>query len=371
MRRVTRAYYERASYEEKNEAEEFYGELDVNRDGNIRFAQFRRRFGSWLEKDFRKLDSDRDRALDFFDVLVVFYYNKGTIRIRGCHGCHAKLLGPYFSCIPCSYNYPQIYDLCCRCYRRGRFHHDHPSTDFIHDNGLLVNFMRQAKTQEPKGEMEELRNIATLHYGAASPTVQRLARNFFNSMDTDRDGKVDVWEFLSFMSRKGYAHLGNRRFFEELNVAGNGALGFWEVMTLYYVMKSGRPVCDWCGEFIPGVFFSCVQCFRAARNSFNLCRDCYDHSDECAHTNTGGTDFLDNYTLLQTIRESSLVIHRDYDQQWADDQPSSSRAIVPASAKTKTDVAYKALELAIALSNTVSNVAVTASTMATNKCTIL
>ncbi|KAH6833084.1 hypothetical protein C2S53_005722, partial [Perilla frutescens var. hirtella] len=333
MRRVAKAYYERASYEEKNEAKEFYRELDVNRDGNVRFAQFRSRYGSWREKDFEKLDSNRDGALDFSDFLVVFYYNKGTIRIQGCHGCRAKLLGPYFSCIPCSYNYPQTYDLCCRCYRGGKFHHDHPSIDFIHDNGLLVNFMSQAKTEEPEGKMEELRNIAELHYEAASPRVRHLASNFFNSMDEDGDGKVDVWEFLSFVWRKGYAHLGNEELFKELDVAGNGALGFDEVMTLYYIMKSGRPICDGCRKFIHGVFFSCVQCFRSARNSFNLCCRCYKHSHGCGHTHPGGTDFLDNYTLLQTIRESSLITHRDYDQQRAHGQPSSSRAIVPASAK--------------------------------------
>lgn len=122
--------------------------------------------------------------------------------------------------------------------------------------------------------MEELQKIAMLQYKAASPEVQELALEFFKCMDTDGDGKVDVEEYLSFMAEQGCGAVQNRQFFNQLDVDSKGSLDFNQVMTLYYVIKSGRPNCDRCGDFIPGIFFSCVFCFRA-RSSFSLCQTCY------------------------------------------------------------------------------------------------
>ncbi|KAK4425389.1 hypothetical protein Salat_1732900 [Sesamum alatum] len=105
-------------------------------------------------------------------------------------------------------------------------------------------------------------------------------------MDTDGDGKVDLSEFLTFMRREGYSHMRSPYFFSELDHDGNGALDFSEVMTLYYIIKSGRPFCDCCGNFIPGIFFSCVECFKNPQSSFNLCHDCY-CSTKCNHNHNG------------------------------------------------------------------------------------
>lgn len=123
--------------------------------------------------------------------------------------------------------------------------------------------------------MEELHDIATAHYEAGNRKVQELAHEFFDSMDTDGDGHVDLPEFLIFMRQEGYAHLGNPHFFNELDRDGDGSLDFFEVMTVYYIIKSGRPFCSWCGNFIPGIFFSCAECYKSPRGSFNLCRVCY------------------------------------------------------------------------------------------------
>ncbi|KAG8369783.1 hypothetical protein BUALT_Bualt14G0049600 [Buddleja alternifolia] len=227
-------------------------------------------------------------------------------------------------------------------------------------------------------EMEELREIAKAHYQAGSPEVQALAHDFFKSMDTDGDERVDLPEFLSFMRQEGYTHLPSANFFNELDKDGNGTLDFYEVMALYYIIKSGRPFCDWCGDFIPGVFFSCVECFKNPGNSFNLCRKCY-QSTNCNHNHNGRVQFLDNYTLLETKRDPTLAQATGVSQNEprttfmqarspilsnaivpasnsttnlyinSTPSPSYSSAIVPASTTNNWKAALKAFEIALSI----------------------
>ncbi|KAI3469865.1 hypothetical protein Pfo_026528 [Paulownia fortunei] len=154
--------------------------------------------------------------------------------------------------------------------------------------------------------MEELREIAKAYYRAGSQEVQAKAYEFYKSMDTDGDGKVNLSEFLAFMRQRGYSQMHNPHAFQELDQDGNGTLDFSEVMTLYYIIKSGRPFCDCCGKFIPGIFFSCVECFKNPESSFNLCFECY-RSTKCNHTHDGRAQFLDNYTWLQANRDAALA----------------------------------------------------------------
>ena len=157
-------------------------------------------------------------------------------------------------------------------------------------------------------EMEELGEITKAHYRAGSQRVKDLAYDFFKSMDTDGDDQVDRSEFLAFMRQQGcYPYMQNPSFFNKLDVDGSGTLEFFEVMTLYYIMKSGRPFCDMCGQFITGIFFSCVQCFKNPQTSYNLCLDCYSGEKKCNHTHNGRSQFLDNFVFLQAMRDPKLA----------------------------------------------------------------
>ncbi|GKC17150.1 serine/threonine-protein phosphatase [Tanacetum coccineum] len=60
----------------------------------------------------------------------------------------------------------------------------------------------------------------------------------------DGDGKIDQKEFLEFMWDEGCLQMKNPSFFKQLDLDGNGTLDFVDVMTLYYIVKSGRPFCD-------------------------------------------------------------------------------------------------------------------------------
>ncbi|KAI3469825.1 hypothetical protein Pfo_026488 [Paulownia fortunei] len=152
--------------------------------------------------------------------------------------------------------------------------------------------------------MDGLRRIAIAHYEAAPPQVKALADNFFRELDGDGNGWVSLREFVAFMRQYGDERLSDPEFFMELDRDRNGVLDFWEVMTLYYIVKSRRPFCDWCDKFIKNTYYSCVACFHSSRGPFNLCVDCY-RSCECDHNHNGRVQFLDNYTLLEVKRHNS------------------------------------------------------------------
>ncbi|KAL7081301.1 hypothetical protein ACP275_14G031100 [Erythranthe tilingii] len=152
--------------------------------------------------------------------------------------------------------------------------------------------------------MERLRAIADAHYRASPPAAKALAYEFFKTLDSDGDGRVCINEFLSLMKEQGHVRLANPYFFRELDSNGNGSLDFWEVLTLYYIVKSGRPVCECCGILVPGTFFSCVECFDSPAVAYSLCIYCY-RSNKSDHNHGGRQQFLDAFTLLETKKRFS------------------------------------------------------------------
>ncbi|KAL7145061.1 hypothetical protein ABFS83_07G053500 [Erythranthe nasuta] len=341
IREITRSYYSRASEEEKKSVKEFFENMVVNEHGKIGRAEFKRSVSACLATDaiFEKLDTNGDGYLDFEEVLCL-YYIVNKLNVPRCAGCYELLVGPYFSCLLCVGKSPLTYDLCCGCYRRSGedlLLHEH-SYNYMMDNHTLVAVFKdrtaEAEKNKWKKEMEELRQTAKDHYRAGSPKVQDLAFEFFKSMDTNEDSTVDLSEFLAFMrSHEGrYSNMHNRYFFDDLDLDSNGTLDFSEVMALYYIIKSRRPFCDFCRKFIPGIFFSCVECFNDSQAApFDLCPVCY-RSKRCKHGHNGRVQFLDNYTLLEAKRDSDLAIatgvntNTNTTQLWAS---SSSNAVVP------------------------------------------
>ncbi|KAF7149801.1 hypothetical protein RHSIM_Rhsim02G0046000 [Rhododendron simsii] len=156
--------------------------------------------------------------------------------------------------------------------------------------------------------MEDLVKTARLYYSKSSPEVKRAAEKYFNSLDDNKDGKVSFNEFLRLMRQEGHTKMSNRHFFKEMDKDGSGTLEFMEVMALYYVIKSGRPFCSWCDEFIPGMYFTCTKCFENDNNSFFVCPKCFEEtgSDRFDHEHD---QFLDNYALLETMRLQRIANH--------------------------------------------------------------
>ncbi|KAI7747600.1 hypothetical protein M8C21_019116 [Ambrosia artemisiifolia] len=154
--------------------------------------------------------------------------------------------------------------------------------------------------------MEELSKIAMAYYQASTDHLQTLARDFFSAMDHDGDGKIDLREFLEFMKEEGCHQMTNPFMFNQLDLDRNGTLDFVEVMTLYYIIKSGRPFCDHCRKFITSTYLTCVGCLEDPNDrSFYLCLDCYSRQ-VCDHTHNDMSRFLDNYSFLEAMTKLKI-----------------------------------------------------------------
>ncbi|KAJ9700811.1 hypothetical protein PVL29_006229 [Vitis rotundifolia] len=163
--------------------------------------------------------------------------------------------------------------------------------------------------------MEEIREAALAYYQNGSEYQKCSANDFFNSLDQDRNGKIDVHEFINILSEMGYGLVNNSRFFQELDRDGNGSLDFSEFLTLFYIIKCPRPFCDGCGILLKGLFFTCVQCYESSNNNtFDLCSACY-RGKRFSHQHAA---FLDNYTLLARKRPITLG---------GEEQPNTSQGV--------------------------------------------
>ncbi|KAH8510171.1 hypothetical protein H0E87_007917 [Populus deltoides] len=146
--------------------------------------------------------------------------------------------------------------------------------------------------------MDELHKIARAYYTTANEESKSQGRRFFNSIDHDRNRRITIQEYLPYMKRNGHTKMANRPFFEYLNESRTGELEFMEVMTLFYIIKSGRKLCDGCDGLLKGTFFSCTDCFDLDDESFNLCSECFTESSY-VHPHK---HFLDNYVILENMK---------------------------------------------------------------------
>ncbi|PQM40899.1 uncharacterized protein Pyn_30172 [Prunus yedoensis var. nudiflora] len=145
--------------------------------------------------------------------------------------------------------------------------------------------------------MEELHQAALAYYNNGSQNLQLLAANFFRSMDRNGDGRVSKSEFITFLQQNGYGWI-NHSFFNNLDRNRDGGLDFKEVLTFYYIIKTRNLWCDGCGVCLKGLYFTCVECFDRAANTYDLCSRCYS-SRRFRHNHTC---FLDNHMLLRSKR---------------------------------------------------------------------
>ncbi|KAG2727777.1 hypothetical protein I3843_01G170700 [Carya illinoinensis] len=145
--------------------------------------------------------------------------------------------------------------------------------------------------------MEELHEAAMAYYANAPIELQRLAWNFYLSLDTDGDGQVSFTEYINFL-QKSYSWI-RPNFFLELDRNQDGSLDFWEVLTLYYAVKTrGGVCCQACQSCLVGLYFTCVTCFESGHKTYDLCPTCYKRK----RTNHQHGFFLDNHVLLRSKR---------------------------------------------------------------------
>ncbi|XP_011035987.1 PREDICTED: uncharacterized protein LOC105133614 [Populus euphratica] len=150
--------------------------------------------------------------------------------------------------------------------------------------------------------MDELYKIAKAYYETANIDNKGLGHRVFKRMDMDDDGQISLHEFLAFLKNEGRREIASPSFSKELNKNGTGRLDLMEAMTLCYIIESGRKFCDGCGEFMKGIFLSCMECFDHEDTTLNLCCACCEQG-RYVHSHK---KFLDNYVFLETKRLDAL-----------------------------------------------------------------
>ncbi|OMO69000.1 Calcium-binding EF-hand [Corchorus capsularis] len=125
----------------------------------------------------------------------------------------------------------------------------------------------------------EIREAAMAYFVNLPRSKKQQAYEFFRSLDSNGDGKINVHEYRAALNRMGITSMNNLGFFKELDKNGNGTLDFEE--------RSSR-------EFISHVLFASTL----APLPSNLCCSCYRNNEFNHHHDH--TNFVDNYVLLQS-----------------------------------------------------------------------
>ncbi|KAL7124799.1 hypothetical protein ABFS83_14G073100 [Erythranthe nasuta] len=304
IHKIAKAYYARATEEEKEKIQNHFRLLDVNCDGKVSFAEYEG-IGYKNKLVFISLDRNGDGSLDFDEVLALYFlYNK--CEMPWCDACGGMLTGAYFSCLTCEKNYPNTYDLCCSCYGEGKYEHHHPTASFFDNRSmrrLLAKMMNDVQLSQPDeatrkqdDNMDEIRKIAKAYYARATDEEKEKAKNYFRSLDVNCKGKVSFDEYKTMVSQR-YA---NDTMFNSFDRNGDRSLDFEEVLVLHfvhniYVMRW----CCACTGSLPGLHFSCLTCEKNEPNTFDLCCSCYDEGKFEHHHPT--SDFLDNHSMRNLL----------------------------------------------------------------------
>ncbi|PQP98074.1 uncharacterized protein Pyn_04388 [Prunus yedoensis var. nudiflora] len=157
--------------------------------------------------------------------------------------------------------------------------------------------------------MEELHAAACAYYDRGNDAIRRAAYDFFQSMDTDGDGRISYAEFNDFVQQSGYNRIlhNDPNLFAKLDRNRDSGLDFKELLTFYYIIKTRYITCQGqsCRAHLCGLYFTCVDCFDGgAANyyyhypTYDLCAACYGNANY-THQHSY---FLDNHVLLRSKR---------------------------------------------------------------------
>ncbi|KAF7151093.1 hypothetical protein RHSIM_Rhsim02G0047200 [Rhododendron simsii] len=269
------AYYAKMSEDQQQSFKRFNRLMDGKGDGKVSFQEYLDYISSQgydhvPSNLFELLDENNRGYLDFEECVTLFYL------------------------ITCNRVGKGTFSLCSSCYGNTNFDHEHYT--FLDNYDLLHSKAWEAM-------MKDLVKTAKLYYDKSSLDIKTAAEDFFSSLDNNNDRKVSLHEFLGFMWDKGHVKMGTSQFFKELDNNNNGTLDFMEVMALFYIIKSGRPFCGGCGEFIPDMYFTCSVCFDNGNGLFCVCSNCFQRN----HFSHHHSQFLDNYALLEAKRMQGVA----------------------------------------------------------------
>nr|GMD77240.1 acetyl-CoA synthetase [Ipomoea batatas] len=255
------------------------------------------------------------RAMAAGESLEDFYVRETKRRIRRCDVCAKLLLGFYLCCTKCELYKGCNYNLCVKCFYGRTFQHNHDSFADNHSVLMMHNegrgeptcvIEKVRKIMIDKEGIEKLAYIAQAHYNAAPQKIRDSADKFFWSMVKQRGKtRVTMEDFVESMKEKRYPEYAHQELFQILVKDRNLGMDITESRTLYYIVLTGKPFCNWCNCFIPDLYFCCSKC---SARSYALCLHCYSTKAYVNHRHYRDDDvfFLDYSVLHTTIQATSV-----------------------------------------------------------------
>ncbi|XVE65805.1 hypothetical protein DITRI_Ditri08aG0028900 [Diplodiscus trichospermus] len=280
IRATASAYYAKLPQSQKQQALEIFNSMDRDRDGKVDLQEY--------IAQLKQLPTSASSNSKTKTIMAAW------ISMRETTSSTTRMLSSSIT-------------MCCSKEKGGNrqshLRRRHPRVS--HPNRKPIKLKEASQRRELSlNQMDEIRATVSAYYANLPQSRKQEAQKFFRSMDTDGDEKVDLQEYLAGLRKLGLTTLTDISFFKELDRDGNGSLDFDEVLTLFYLIETGRIVfCAGCGEFLKGVYFTCVNCFdNSTAESFDLCCSCY-HKNNFQHHKRAV--FVDNYLLLQSKRIQS------------------------------------------------------------------
>ncbi|KAB1219363.1 hypothetical protein CJ030_MR3G001154 [Morella rubra] len=222
-----------------------------------------------------------------------------NLRPVQCCGDHLfSTVGPHFPRTLVTFRLEQHYIMLSREVVYMYLYHPVLLQQNIHYSSLTQSAaarLKQLKGLRILTTMEEIHMAAIAYYHNASCELQELAWSFFRSMDLNGDRQISFGELALFFRHWDYYSI--RNLFISLDQNRDGVLDFWEVLTLYYIMKT-RVHCIQCRGCLMGQYFTCVECFDSGGDTYDLCVRCYSGRSYQHHHHS----FLDSYLLLRSMR---------------------------------------------------------------------
>ncbi|KAF4351611.1 hypothetical protein F8388_003264 [Cannabis sativa] len=148
--------------------------------------------------------------------------------------------------------------------------------------------------------MDDLHDTATAYYDLLKHETKLAIKAFCEEMETKVPDKISFEEFSKYMNIVGFSQFGSKKFFDQLRRRGRDHLIFADIITLLYIIESGRPFCQGTNcenNFIPGMYFTCVKCFfeNNCDYFFNVCPKCF-YNGHYKHCHK---EFLDPIVMLR------------------------------------------------------------------------
>lgn len=146
---------------------------------------------------------------------------------------------------------------------------------------------------QSKREMEGIWEAAMAHYTALPNSRKQELRNKFTEIDRDGDGKLSPREYLHYITERWY----RSQLFNVADKNRDGMLDLEEFLTWEFIQNlHGWTSCGGCSVILLGMYFVCVKCYDAGE-TYDLCCKCY--GDKSCNHQDDHTYFRVIHSLLQ------------------------------------------------------------------------